>query len=197
MSDQANATDVLGLHYANDDKGVTITLFEGPKGTGKRSGAVWSEKTREIETVRFELSDFPEVLQDDGEGEGAGPKSFAGYGLLKLLADRTSQESGNPEGKLEAMRRYAEIFKSGKWRERKESSGRKAKVDTVFVRAVMQVQGFKANQLGKVTAKLEATDAATLKKIRGLPAVQEAMKKIREEESGEDIELDFDLPADE
>lgn len=200
MSTDTSVEMTRGLHVKLDAEGVTFVLFSGPKGSGKRGGAVWSLADKIIDEQRFDLADYPPVLEDDGEGEGAGPKSFAAYGLSKLLSDRTSQCSGDPEAKLTEMRRYSDVFKNGLWRERKAGGGgggRKARVDLVFVLAVMRVQKLKQNQLAKVTAALEAKDSETLKKIRALDSVKEAMREIRAEqaeEQGEAIDLGFDLP---
>lgn len=182
---------VRGLHYRYDDKGVTITLFEGPKSPkGKRPR--WQDAEKIITEQRFDVSDVPAVLEDDGEGENAGPKSLAAFGLLNLLTDRTSQVTGDPEAKLNAMMQYMETFKAGKWRERKASGGRAAKVDTTFALAVCRAKGFKDSQVSSVSEKLRRMDKETLKQIKDLPEVKEQMDKLRQEET-EEVELDFDL----
>lgn len=182
-----------GLHYALDQDGVTITLFKGPKspnGTRPR----WADAEEIVKEIRFDVNDVPAVLQDDGEGENAGPKSLAAFGLLNLLTDRTSQVAGDPEAKLGAMEEYMEVFKRGIWRERKASGGRAAKVDAAFALAVTRNKGLKDSQVSAVAAALRRESRDTLKQIRALPAIQKELEKIRKE-SEEEVELDFDLPA--
>lgn len=196
MAKETQPQTLLGLHYGYGTDTVTITLFEGPPGSsGKRP--LWSERTKIVDEETFYVSKFPEVLEDDGEGENAGPKSFAAFGLMNLLTDRTSQVTEGPREKLDAMRQYADVFKRGIWRERKARTGGAGKVDSTFALAVARTQGLKDSQVSAVAAQLRKMDAATLKGVRKLEAVQAEMEKIRKEAEGAEVELKFDLPTEE
>lgn len=129
----AGAASKARLHYALVGAIVTITAH---------TGASNSEYTDEQILKRLEVNaeDFPAAFTTGSEDV---TKTLAGYGLQKLLQDRTSQDAGDAVKKLEAMEVEAERLKtSGQWSERKEASDRapRAKVDNYLARAIAQIK---------------------------------------------------------
>lgn len=130
----AGAASKARLHYALVGAIVTITAH---------TGASNSEYTDEQVLKRLEVNaeDFPASFTTGSEDV---TKTLAGYGLQKLLQDRTSQDAGDAVKKLEAMEVEANRLKeSGQWSERKEASERapRAKVDNYLARAIAQIKG--------------------------------------------------------
>lgn len=129
----AGAASKARLHYALVGAIVTITAH---------TGASNSEYTDEQILKRLEVNaeDFPASFTTGSEDV---TKTLAGYGLQKLLQDRTSQDAGDAVKKLEAMEVEANRLKeSGQWSERKEASERapRAKVDNYLARAIAQIK---------------------------------------------------------
>lgn len=83
-------------------------------------------------------------------GEGDSAKTLAGYGLLKLMQDRTSQVTESKEAKLDAMEAFVkQLGETGQWRSEVERSGggsRARKVDVYLVKAVADLKGLSETQ---------------------------------------------------
>ena len=129
----AGAASNARLHYALVGAIVTITAH---------TGASNSEYTDEQILKRLEVNaeDFPASFTTGSEDV---TQTLAGYGLQKLLQDRTSQDAGDAVKKLEAMEVEANrLNESGQWSERKEASERapRAKVDNYLARAIAQIK---------------------------------------------------------
>lgn len=161
----------MKLNYQIDGQCVIVTPYEGE---------TFSKATHKHDAVRFDAASVPDMLESrDGQ------RSAKAYGVLKLLQDRTSQ-CDDPAEKLAEMQRYFAVFVSGQWREYKEPAGGSAKLDALFVAAVAQV---KQCSVAQAEAGLRKLDAATVKAIRALPAVQAALAALRAE-AGATVELD-------
>lgn len=139
-------------------------------------------------TFSLDASEFPSVFTTGDEDV---TKTLAGYGLQKLIQDRTSQVSESAEAKFDAMLEEGERLKeTGEWRaavERK-SGGATPKADPILAQAVAQVKGLDINV---ATAALAKMDKDGVKKIRENPAIKEAVEAIRAAaKSAEAVSLD-------
>lgn len=153
----------IKLNYQLEGHNVIVTPYEGE---------TFGKATKAHDPVVFNGGDLPAFLEArDGQ------KSVLAYGLLKLLQDRTS-EAVDPEAKLEGMRQYYEIFKSGAWREYKESTGAGAKVDTFFVAAIAEIKGV---SLPTAQAALQKLDKDARAQLRALEPVKAAIARMRAE----------------
>jgi hypothetical protein len=125
----------------------------------------------------LDAADFPSSF---ATGDEAVTKTLAGYGLQKLIQDRTSQVSESTEAKFDAMLEEGERLKeTGEWRaavERK-SGGATPKADPILAQAVSQVKGLDINV---ATAALAKLDKEGLKKIRENDAIKAAVDAIRQ-----------------
>ena len=121
------------LRVERTDKSV---IFHSYTGTG------WGdEKKKILHTETFTLTEVPDVLETS---EGA--ISVKGYGLSKILMERSSQVSQtagkSPTDKLKAMREDYEVLKTGKWRDYAEQGPRAKtiKVDPALAQAVAEAK---------------------------------------------------------
>lgn len=166
----------MKLHYSLVADIVTITLYRGEK---------FSDEDKEIiDTVVFEAGDCPAALLDN-----AIEKSLAGYGLMKLLQDRTSQEK-DPEAKLELMGEYFnEFFTKGLWKkpaaERSASTSSRRKVGASLAEAIARLQGCTAVQ---AEAAVKALDKDTYDNLVKNERVVEMVKEV-EGEAGDVVDL--------
>lgn len=166
------------LHYALVGAITTITLYRGEK---------FSDEAKEIlETVSFDADKCPESLKD-GDIE----KSLAGYGLLKLLQDRTSQDKGASE-KLAAMKEYfEEFFSAGLWKkpaaERASTAGgSRRKITATLAEAIARIQGVTAIQ---AEAALKNVDKERFDSIVANERVVAMVAEV-EKENEETVALD-------
>lgn len=165
---QIEVTPMSKIHYSIDGDVVRIETYEGEK---------YSEKTSSIQVVEFALEDCPTELKD-----GEGTKSFAAYGLLKWLQDRTSQVKGAVE-KLAAMEtEFAEKATQGLWK--KPSEGRAAgsrssrrKISATLAQAVAELTGQTALD---AEAQLKALSKEQFEGLAGNPKVQERVAELEE-----------------
>jgi len=127
-------------------------------------------------TFSLDASEFPATF---ATGDESVTKTLAGYGLQKLIQDRTSQVSESAEAKFDAMLEEGERLKeTGEWRAASErkSGGATPKADPILAQAVAQVKGLDINV---ATAALAKLDKDGLKKIRENPEVKAAADAIR------------------
>jgi hypothetical protein len=153
------------LNYTPGVDEVTIELF-----TGEGYNA---EDKKVLEVHVFKLNDLPATLES-----GEGPKSIAAYGLQSLLQDRTSEVKESARAKLEAMREYFEIFKTGKWREYKEGVGRKASINPLFAQALSNI---KKAPLAAVMKRLTEMTKDERDALRALEPVQQEIARLEAE----------------
>lgn len=135
----------------------------------------------ESETVLKQFAlDAAEYPESFTTGDEAVTKSLAGYGLQKLIQDRTSQVSGDVEKKFEAMLAEGERLKGGEWRAAVERSagGATPKADPILAQAVAELQGL---TIPVATAALAAMDKEKLAKLRANDRVKAVVDRIREE----------------
>lgn len=165
------------LHYEIHAGGVRVHHYTGEK---------WSDENKQVtETIEFNVSDLPAVFTSN-EGE----KTLAAYGLTKLLQDRTSQVKESAAAKLKAMCEYFNVFKSGTWREYKESTGegkgRKPQIDPILAQAVANL---KKAPIAAVIAALQSKTKEERKALANLDAVKAEMAKVRAEAENFDLDL--------
>lgn len=136
----------------------------------------------------LDASEFPESF---ATGDEAVTKTLAGYGLQKLIQDRTSQVSESAEAKFDAMLEEGERLKeTGEWRAQVErkSGGATPKADPILAQAVSQVKGL---DIHVATAALAKLDKEGLKKIRENADVKAAVESIRAAaKAAEDVSLE-------
>lgn len=162
----------MKLHYTNVGNIVTITLYRGEK---------FSDENKEIVSEKqFDASGCPDVLMD-GDIE----KNLAGYGLLKLLQDRTSQEK-DPEAKVELMGEYFEsFFSQGLWKKPAEkraagTGGSRRKVSASLAQAVANLQGITIVQ---AESALKTLDKERFEAISSNERVAEEIARLNDESS--------------
>lgn len=166
------------IHYSIDGTQVIVEVYEGER---------YSEKTETVECVSFDLADCPEELRD-----GDKVKTFASYGLLKWLQDRTSQVKGAAD-KLAAMQEeFTSKATAGLWKtpsERKASTGgSRRKISALLAEAVGAL-------IGKTALEAEAhLKALTKEQFDGLVANEKVLAKM--EELKADVSADTDALAD-
>lgn len=158
------------IHYSIEGNVVTAEVYQGER---------FSEKTETVSVSEFDLGDCPEELAD-----GESVKTFAAYGLLKWLQDRTSGVKGAAE-KVEAMTSvFEEKAKAGLWKApaQARTSGPRTsrrKVSAILAQAIADLTGTSAVEAEanlrtidkeqfasitsneKVLAKVEELEAAT------------------------------------
>lgn len=142
----------------------------------------------ETEVNRFSLdaASFPAVFTT---GDEAVTKSLAGYGLQKLIQDRTSQVSGDTQKKFDAMLAEGERLMGGEWRSAVErsSGGATPKADPILAQAVAELQNL---TIPVATAALSKLTAEQIKVMKDKPAVKAKCDEIREAaKSAEAVDL--------
>lgn len=166
------------LQYSLVGTLVTVALMAHVEG----------KEPEQVRSFALDAADFPAAF---ATGDESVTKTLAGYGLQKLIQDRTSQVSESTEAKFDAMLEEGERLKeTGEWRaavERK-SGGATPKADPILAQAVAQVKGLDINV---ATAALAKMDKEGVKKIRENPAIKEAVEAIRAAaKSAEAVSLD-------
>lgn len=168
----------MKINYSLVASIVTLTLYRGEK---------FSDDTKEIISEHvFDAGECPAALKD-----GTIEKSLAGYGLLKLLQDRTSQEK-DPEAKVALMGEYFDnFFTEGLWKkpaaERAPSAGgSRRKIGASLAEAVARLQGITAIQ---AEGALKALDKETFDNLVKNEKVVAMVTEV-ESEAGEAVDLD-------
>lgn len=126
------------------------------------------------DSFELDASIYPSVFST---GDEAVTKTLAGYGLQKLIQDRTSQVSESTAAKFEAMKAEGERLLGGVWRVLGERTST-PKADPILAQAIARLKGISVPQ---ATAALSALDKETLKTMRENPAVVDVMNAIRKE----------------
>lgn len=157
------------IHYSIDGDKVVVEVY-----TGER----YSEKDETVSVTEFDLSECPAELKD-----GEGVKTFASYGLLKWLQDRTSGVKGAVD-KVEAM---VEEFNSkameGLWKapakERApRAAGSRRKISATLAAAVAELTGQSAIT---AEASLKALSKEQFESLCAKPQVTELVAKLEAE----------------
>lgn len=159
------------LDYKLNGTVVTITAHTG------ESNSTYVESDV-IKSATFDAADFPASFTTGSEDV---TKTFAGYGLLKVAQDRTSQVKG-AAGKIEAMITELNRMKTdGTWsalKEREASAPRSPKVDAFLAAAIAELKGI-------TTAAASAALAALSKEQRvslaSNPAVSGIVDRLKAE----------------
>jgi hypothetical protein len=138
-----------------------------------------SEYTDEqiIKSISYDANDF-DVFSTGTEGV---TKTLMGYGLQKLLQDRTSQLVGGPLVKINGMEKEAaRLHETKQWSERKESAERtpRAKVCNLLAQAVALVQGIPVAQ---AEASLKALDKDIRARVAANPRVVATLETLKAE----------------
>lgn len=170
MAKAEPAKNPMKLNYTLNGTTVTVTAHTGESNSTYTPADVVLEQT-------FDTGSFPETLTTGSEDI---TKSLAGYGLQKLLQDRTSQVTGSPKAKIEAMIAEAERLQTtGQWSALKErTSAPKGRVDSLLAQAVAEL---KSIPLPQAEASLKALDKEQRATIAENPAVAEVMARIKAE----------------
>jgi hypothetical protein len=121
--------------------------------------------------------------------DGDVKKALAGYGLMKLLQDRTSQEK-DPEAKISLMGEYfSDFFTQGLWKkpaaERASSGTSRRKVGASLAEAVARLQGCTAVQ---AEGAIKALDKEGYDNLVANERVVAMVKEV-EAEAGETVDL--------
>lgn len=127
-----------------------------------------------VDSFELDASEYPVAFST---GDADVTKTLAGYGLQKLIQDRTSQVSESTQAKFEAMKVEGERLRGGVWRVLGERTAT-PKADPVLAQAIARIKGISVPQ---ATAALSALDKETLKSMKEAPAVAAAMAEIRQE----------------
>lgn len=165
------------LHYALIGAVITVTEYRGER---------FSDESKEVlQTLEFDANECPAQLMDN-----ATEKSLAGYGLLKLLQDRTSQDKG-AENKLTSMQTYFEdFFTQGLWKKPAErtatTGGSRRKITATLAEAIARIQGVTAIQ---AEAALKAVDKERFDAIVANERVLAMIAEV-EKENEETVALD-------
>jgi hypothetical protein len=169
----------MKLHYNLDGTTITITLYRGEN---------FSDPEKEIiSETTFDAAECPDTLAD-----GETSKTLAGYGLLKLLQDRTSQEK-DPQAKVALMGDYFnDFFTQGLWKkpaERKPAAPRTSRrtISASLAEAIARLKGITALEAESALKALSKDDFTAISQN---PRVVELVKEIEKElESSTDNDL--------
>lgn len=137
-----------------------------------------------VNEVTIDAAKLPAVFLD-----GETQKTLMGYGILKLLQDRTSQVSSSTTDKFNAMVKEAERLSetddagNGKWKAtvvRAEGSGARStkKVDTFLAQALVELKGI---SLAQATEALKALDKEQSKALASNPKVVAIVERLKGE----------------
>lgn len=165
------ASNPTRLHYALVGTTVTVTAHTGA------SNSEYTE-TDIVKQVTVDANDFPASFTTGSEDV---TKSLAGYGLQKLLQDRTSQVAGDVIAKLTAMEAEANRLKeSGQWSERKEAAERtpRGKVDNFLARAIAELKGIPVVQ---AEASVKALEKEQREALSANPKVADIIARLKAE----------------
>lgn len=157
------------LHYSIEGNIVTAEVFQGEK---------YSEKTETVSVTTFDLLDCPEVLKD-----GNAVKTFASYGLLKWLQDRTSQVKGASDKVSAMVVEFDEKAKAGLWKTpakvgETSAKGSRRKITASLAGAVAALLGCTPIE---AEANLKALDKVA---FEGLVANPKVVAKVAELNEG-------------
>jgi hypothetical protein len=141
-----------------------------------------------VNELVVDAADLPVDFKD-----GDVMKKLAGYGLLKLLQDRTSQISSSTADKFAGMvaeaQRLAEADEAGfgAWKAktvRAESSAVRSskKVDTFLAQALVELKGI---TLAAATSALKALDKEQIKALAGNEKVVAIVERLKAEGSAD------------
>jgi hypothetical protein len=161
----------IRLHYVLNGTVVTITAHTG------ESNSEYAE-TDVIDTITYDAANFPVSF---ATGSDEVTKTLAGYGLLKLLQDRTSQDKGAVQ-KIAAMRTEADrLQESAQWSELKEraaSAPRQPKVCTFLAAAIAELKGV---TVAAATANLGSLTKEQRDNIAANPVVADVITRLKAE----------------
>lgn len=160
----------MRLDYNLNGKVVVVTAH-----TGESNSTYTTEDIKHQAT--FDVESFPELFSTGSEDI---TKSLSGYGLQKLLQDRTSQVTGNAQAKIEAMETEADRLRETKqWSALKErTASTKGRVDTTLAQAIAELKNI---PIGQAEASIKALDKDQRAKIAENPAVAEIVARIKAE----------------
>lgn len=171
----------MKLHYSIEGNVVKVEVFDGEKYS--------DEGKTVVSEVEFDLAECPAELKD-----GSRVKTFAAYGLLKWLQDRTSQVKG-ASAKAEAMvEEFNSKAKEGLWKapaaERTSAPrGSRRKITATLAQAVSDLLGCTVLE---AEANLKALDAEKFASLTGNAKVIARVKEIEAEtEVNEDMLADL------
>lgn len=149
------------------------------------------EEGKEPEVARefsLDAANFPASF---ATGDEAVTKTLAGYGLQKLIQDRTSQVTESTEAKFDAMLEEGNrLQETGEWRaavERK-AGGATPKADPILAQAVSQVKGLDINVATAAIAKLDKEGVAKLRSNEAVKAAMDAIRKATKEAEAVDLD---------
>lgn len=157
------------LHYALVGQTVTVTAHTGASNSEYTEADI-------VKQIVVKAEDFPASFTTGDENV---TKSLAGYGLQKLLQDRTSQVSGDAVAKLTAMEEEANrLMTSGQWSERKEAAERapRVKVDNYLARAIAQLKDIPVAQ---AEASVKALDKEQRDALSANPKVADVIAQLK------------------
>lgn len=137
-----------------------------------------------VNEVVVDAAALPAIFMD-----GETQKTLMGYGILKLLQDRTSQVSSSTSDKFAAMvkeaQRLAEADEAGhgKWKAtvvRAEGAGSRStkKVDTFLAQALVEIKGI---SLAQATEALKALDKEQVKALASNAKVVAIVERLKGE----------------
>lgn len=159
------------LDYKLNGTVVTITSHTGESNSNYTPEDVTNSAT-------FDAAEFPVTLTT---GSDDVTKSLVGYGLQKLLQDRTSQIKG-AAAKIDGMVAEANRLKeSGQWsalKEREASAPRAAKVDSYLAQAVAELKNITVVEANAALAKLSKEERAA---VAGKEVVANIVARLKAE----------------
>lgn len=164
------------LDYKLNGTIVTITAH-----TGESNSNYVAEDV--INSAELDAADFPAILTTGSEDV---TKSLVGYGLQKLLQDRTSQIKGAAakiDGMIAEATRLKETAQWSALKEREASAPRAAKVDSFLAQAVAELKGITVVQANAALGKLskeERQSVADKEVVAGIVARLKAEAKDAE-----------------
>ena len=168
----------MHLCYELNGSQVTITLHDGEKRSEFEDDDIKSQ-------CSYNVGELPQEFV-----AGEDHKTLAGYGLLKLLQDRTSQDKGHQE-KFDAMESEFERLASGQWRKTVEraastGAGGRRKVDVILAQAVAELKGISVTQ---ASAALKGLEKAQYEALSGSEVVKSKMAELRDAAGEEECDL--------
>lgn len=157
------------LDYKLNGTVVTITAHTGESNSTYTADDV-------INSATFDANDFPSSFSTGSEDV---TKTFAGYGLLKVAQDRTSQVKG-AAGKIEAMIAELNRMKTdGTWsalKEREASAPRAPKVDAFLAAAIAELKGITTAAASAALAALSKEQRVSLASNPAVTAIVDRLK---------------------
>lgn len=168
------------LDYSLNGTKVTITAHTGESNSNYTDEDV-------INRADFDAADFPVILTTGSEDV---TKSLVGYGLQKLLQDRTSQVKGGA-AKIDAMTAEANrIMESAQWsalKEREARAPRAAKVDSFLAQAVAELKNITAVQAGAAISQLSKEQRENLMANEAISTIVDRLKAESKDAAAADL----------